>query len=57
LDDSRRDKFARLTAQEEKQGLLENSSGIGTRDGWQRRLSERGFSLKGHRLVRSKLTP
>jgi DNA phosphorothioation-associated putative methyltransferase len=51
LDDSRRDKFARLTAQEEKQGLLEDSSGIGTRDGWQRRLSERGFALKGHRLV------
>ena len=44
-------KFARLTAKEEKHGLLDNPSGIGTRDGWARRLSERGFCLKGHRLV------
>jgi DNA phosphorothioation-associated putative methyltransferase len=48
-----REKFARLTGQEEKAGLLEDSSGIGTRDGWARRLTERGFALKGHRLVRS----
>jgi DNA phosphorothioation-associated putative methyltransferase len=46
-------KFARLTAQEEKNGLLDDPSGIGTRDGWSRRLAERGFSLKGHRLVKS----
>jgi DNA phosphorothioation-associated putative methyltransferase len=46
-------KFARLTAQEEKNGLLDNASGIGTREGWSRRLGERGFSLKGHRLVGS----
>ncbi len=46
-------KFARLTACEEKNGLLDNPSGIGTRVGWSRRLAERGFSLKGHRLVRS----
>jgi DNA phosphorothioation-associated putative methyltransferase len=46
-------KFARLTAQEEKNGLLDNPSGIGTREGWSRRLRERRFSLKGHRLVRS----
>ena len=45
-------KFARLTAQEEKHGLLENTSGIGMRDGWARRLAEHGFGLKGHRLVR-----
>lgn len=50
--DQRHGKFARLTAQEEKQGLLDDPSGIGTRDGWARRLSERGFALKGHRLVR-----
>ncbi|HTU22603.1 MAG TPA: DNA phosphorothioation-associated putative methyltransferase [Gemmataceae bacterium] len=48
-----REKFARLTAQEEKYGLLDDASGIGTRDGWTRRLAERGFALKGHRLVRS----
>jgi DNA phosphorothioation-associated putative methyltransferase len=52
LGDPRRDKFARLTAQEEKRGLLEDASGIGTQDGWHKRLSERGFVLKGHRLVR-----
>jgi DNA phosphorothioation-associated putative methyltransferase len=56
-DDLRRDKFARLTTQEEKQGLLEDSSSIGTRNGWQRRLNERGFALKGHRLVRSNGNP
>lgn len=47
-------RFARLTAQEEKQGLLDDPSGIGTRQGWSGRLLERGFALKGHRLVRSK---
>lgn len=46
-------KFARLTAQEEKNGLLDDPSGLGTREGWNRRLAERGFALKGHRLVRS----
>jgi DNA phosphorothioation-associated putative methyltransferase len=46
-------KFARLTLQEEKHGLLDDPSGIGTKDGWANRLVERGFALKGHRLVRS----
>jgi DNA phosphorothioation-associated putative methyltransferase len=46
-----RSKFARLTQQEEKHGLLDDSSEIGTREGWSKRLAERGFSLKGHRLV------
>jgi hypothetical protein len=41
-----------LTAQEDKYGLLDAPSGIGTKEGWSRRLSERGFALKGHRLVR-----
>ncbi len=50
-------KFARLTAQEEKYGLLDDPSGIGTREGWARRLLERGFALKGHRLVRSSCPP
>ena len=49
-----RARFARLTAQEEKNGLLDDPSGIGTREGWARRLAERGFCLKGHRLVKSK---
>lgn len=51
-DDEMHGKFARLTAQEEKHGLLDSPSGIGTRDGWTQRLAERGFDLKGHRLVR-----
>jgi hypothetical protein len=46
-------KFARLTAQEDKQGLLDDPSTIGTREGWTRRLRERSFSVKGHRLIRS----
>jgi DNA phosphorothioation-associated putative methyltransferase len=56
-DDPRREKFARLTAQEEKHGLLGDGRGIGTRDGWGRRLAERGFALKGHRLVKQNGTP
>jgi DNA phosphorothioation-associated putative methyltransferase len=52
-DDPLHRKFARLTAQEEKHGLLEHTAGIGTRDGWKQRLSERGFCLKGHRLVQA----
>jgi DNA phosphorothioation-associated putative methyltransferase len=46
-------KFARLTVQEERNGLLDDPGGIGTREGWSRKLSEQGFALKGHRLVRS----
>jgi DNA phosphorothioation-associated putative methyltransferase len=51
-EDERRAKFARLTQQEENAGLLAEASGIGTRDGWDQRLSETGYALKGHRLVR-----
>ena len=47
-----RGKFGRLTEQEEKLGLLEDASGIGTRDGWARRLAEKGWALKGHRLIK-----
>ncbi len=45
-------RFARLTRQEENHGLLDETATIGTRDGWNRRLEERGFSIKGHRLVK-----
>ena len=34
-------RFARLTAQEEKHGLLDDSATIGTREGWQARLNGR----------------
>ena len=46
-------KFARLTLQEEKWGLLDNANSIGTREGWNKRLQERQAKLSGHRLVRT----
>jgi DNA phosphorothioation-associated putative methyltransferase len=46
-------RFARLTRQEERHGLLEDAATIGTRAGWERRLREAGFRLHGHRLVRA----
>ena len=52
-DDPLRAKFERLTRQEERAGLLDDAATIGTRDGWQARLSAAGFDLRGHRLVRS----
>jgi DNA phosphorothioation-associated putative methyltransferase len=45
-------RFERLTKQEERHGLLTDITSIGTRDGWARRLEERGFTIRGHRLVR-----
>ena len=45
-------KFARLTQQEEKHGLLDDTATIGTRDGWQAGIERGGVSLRGHRLVR-----
>jgi DNA phosphorothioation-associated putative methyltransferase len=47
-----RARFARLTEQEERHGLLADTATIGTRNGWQARLKEAGFSLRGHRLVK-----
>ena len=49
-----REKFARLTRQEEKAGLLDETATIGNRDGWNARLEEKGYALRGHRLVRAK---
>jgi DNA phosphorothioation-associated putative methyltransferase len=46
-------RFARLTGQEERHGLLGDSATIGTRAGWQARLRAAGFALRGHRLVRA----
>jgi hypothetical protein len=54
LDDPRRPKFDRLTRQEERAGLLDETATIGTRSGWADRLRERGYALGGHRLVRSR---
>ena len=50
-----REKFARLTDQEERFGLFEGDvATIGNRDGWQERLRERGVELRGHRVVRTR---
>jgi DNA phosphorothioation-associated putative methyltransferase len=51
-----RPKFERLTKQEEARGLFDNGRVIGTRDGWNEVLAERGFRLRGHRLVRQTRT-
>ncbi len=53
-DDPRRGKFERLTRQEEKAGLLDETATIGTRAGWAERLRQRGYALRGHRLVRDR---
>ncbi len=45
-------KFARLTQQEEKHGLLDDTATIGTKEGLQAWLNATGFALRGHRLVR-----
>jgi DNA phosphorothioation-associated putative methyltransferase len=55
-DDPCRPKFDRLTRQEERAGLLDDTATIGTRTGWTERLRERGYGLRGHRLVRIKPT-
>jgi DNA phosphorothioation-associated putative methyltransferase len=44
-------KFARLTAQEEKADLL-GVPGIGRRDAWNKLLQEEGWRLAGHRLLK-----
>ena len=49
-----REKFARLTRQEEQHGLLDETATIGTQQGWKARLAERGFVLRGHRLVKKR---
>lgn len=52
-----RHKFARLTRIEEQKGLYEDASRIGTRDGWEHTLRSKGFYIKGHRLLKSKVRP
>ena len=47
-------KFSRLTRQEESKGLYEQTTTIGTRQGWEQVLSEKRLLLRGHRLVRDR---
>ncbi len=51
-DYPRRSTFARLTGAEEAAGLLEDTTTIGLRHGWESALAQRGYVLRGHRLVR-----
>lgn len=51
-NDRRYSKFANLTRQEERYGLLDETSTIGTKNGWEIKLSEAGVTLCGHRVVR-----
>jgi DNA phosphorothioation-associated putative methyltransferase len=53
-DDPRRPRFDRLTRQEERAGSLDETATIGTRSGRAERLRERGYALRGHRLVRTR---
>lgn len=47
-----REKFARLTRQKEKHGLLTRIDDAESRTQWEARLRNSGFALRGHRLVR-----
>ena len=49
-DYSARQLFARLSAREERLGLLDGASTIGTRNGWLAVLSDNGVSIHGHRI-------
>ena len=51
-DHPARERFARLTAREDRLGLLDATSEIGTRAGWLAVLARRGVSIRGHRVVR-----
>jgi hypothetical protein len=46
-----RAKFARLTAAEEAKGLFDEGNRIGTRNQWEQTLAQKGFTLRGHRLI------
>ena len=47
-----RAKFERLTKQEERAGLFDDPSRIGTRSGWENALAVVGRRVAGHRLQR-----
>ena len=49
-------KFSRLTKHEESKGLFEDTVRIGTRRGWDQALANKGLQLRGHRLVRFKIS-
>jgi DNA phosphorothioation-associated putative methyltransferase len=50
-----RERFARLTRQEERYKLYEDPQRIGTVQGWQEVLEAKQLCLKGHRVLRRKI--
>ncbi len=46
------EKFARLTAQEEKHDLLSNPISIGTLKNWQERLDDKKIQIRGHKITK-----
>ncbi|HEV2801101.1 MAG TPA: DNA phosphorothioation-associated putative methyltransferase [Pyrinomonadaceae bacterium] len=53
-DNPLREKFARLTRQEEKAGLYEDTTKIGNSAGWEDVLRSKGVRISGHRLMKVK---
>ena len=53
-DYPRRELFAKLTAAEDRHGLLSDSAPIGSRRAWEQILQAHGFTIRGHRLSRSR---
>ena len=51
-DYPRYSEFQALTQAEESAGLLEETSRIGFRLNWEQRLREKGFTIRGHHLLR-----
>lgn len=49
-----REKFARLTEQEERHGLLTDTTVIGTLNRWNEVLQAEGWVIRGHRLIRQR---
>jgi DNA phosphorothioation-associated putative methyltransferase len=49
-----RERFARLTRAEEREGLYADTSTIGTRAGWNAALGSAGLQVVGHRLMRTR---
>ena len=52
-DHPSREKFAKLTRQEENRGLLDQESDSIPQSSWQMKMREAGVALRGHRLVRA----
>ena len=51
-DDPCGERAARLTGTLEEHGLLKNAKSIGTLEGWNRRLKEAGFAVRGDELIK-----